>query len=135
MKLKPYQLLLLLAVTITSCDNSKPSYLKNVQSITYEADSTGKKYVFTDAKKDSAAKYISMLEAPEHTIYIFSSVGHIIVEYNDGTPPLTIETNGKMVGPINTKFYRTRKNSNVVTAMDSIAAGKSVGKDINAKGS
>ena len=135
MKINLLYLSAVLLVTITSCDNSTPSYLKNVQTVTYEAaDSSGRKYVFTDAKKDSAVKYFMSLESPEHTIYIFSSVGHITLEYNDGSLPLTIETNGRMLGPINTKYYRTRKNSTVPTAMDSIAAGKAIGKDVGAKG-
>jgi|SRR6185437_6078145 len=128
MKIKSYYLLLSLALIIASCNNPKKDYLWHVKSVTYQsADSSSKKYVFTSTRKDSAVKYLLSLKKPENKNYTFSAVGYIIISYDNGDPDLKIETNGRMLGPIHSKFYITRNNSHISAAMDSIAAGKSVG--------
>ena len=136
MKTKPYYLLLVLTVIIVSCENPRLKRLWHVKSITYQsADSTGKKYIFTSTRRDSAVKYLMSLGDPEkeHNVNNFKAIAYIIVSYDNGDPDMKLETNGRMVGPIDSKYYKTRYDSNVITAMDSIAKGMGVGHGPNEK--
>ncbi len=147
MKIKSQYLLLSLIgllVTITSCKDHTPAYLKDVKTITYQPDTdtgSAKAYNFTGDKKDALVDYLKEIEAQKEAYYIFKPSGTITITYDD-KPELKVETNGKILGPIannpNVKlnpndtisdlnaasFYLPKGDKDFISILDSINSSK-----------